>query len=105
MPSLRVEKIHRVPSVMGIFHRKHRESATPLEDAAEDNASSSPHVFRGAPDLAGAGSSAMLNDAAQMVDNGDGDAVSRKRHRADANLEDDSAESQLINEERRQEEY
>jgi hypothetical protein len=47
----------------------------------------------------------MLNDAAQMVDNGDGNAVSRMRRRAEANLEDDSAETQLINEERRQEEY
>jgi hypothetical protein len=105
MPSLRVGKLHQVPSIMGIFHRKHRESATPLEDAAEDEASSPHHVFRGTPDLAGSGSSAMLNDAAQMVDSGDGNAVSRKRHRAEANLEDDSAETQLINEERRQEEY
>jgi hypothetical protein len=31
--------------------------------------------------------------------------LSRKRHRAEANLEDDYAETQLINEERRREEY
>ena len=90
---------------MGIFHRKRRESATPLEDFAEDDASSPHHVFRGTPDLAGSGSSAMLNDAAQMVDNAEDGSIGRKRHRAEADLEDDSAETQLINEERRSEEY
>jgi hypothetical protein len=47
----------------------------------------------------------MLNDAAQMVDNAEDGSIGRKRHRAEADLEDDSAETQLINEERRSEEY
>ena len=47
----------------------------------------------------------MLNGAGLVGDNAEGDPLSRKRHRAEANPEDDYAESQLINEERRQEEY
>jgi len=90
---------------MGIFRRKLRESATPLEDIAEDEAATPKRGFRGVPDLTGDSSSAMLNGAGLVGDNAEGDPLSRKRHRAEANPEDDYAESQLINEERRQEEY
>lgn len=98
----RIAWLDELRSGMGIFRKSHRESATPLEDAAEDEAAS-PH-FRAAPDLTGSGFSSMLNGATETVDNAD-DPLSRKRHRAEANPEDDYAETELINEERRSEEY
>jgi hypothetical protein len=90
---------------MGIFRKKHRESATPLEDVAEDDAATPGHGFRGAPNLTGAGLNAAFDGAAEMERNPESDPLSRKRHRAEANLEDDYAETQLINEERPREEY
>ena len=65
---------------MGLFHRKRRDSATPLEDIAEDDVASSRGGFRGDP-------------------------ISRQEARVEADHEDDSAEEQLIDEERRREEY
>jgi hypothetical protein len=90
---------------MGIFRRKHRESATPPEDVAEDEAATPHRGFRGVPDMTGSGFSALGGSAVEISDNAEGDPISRQRNRAEANPEDDQAETQLIDEERRREEY
>jgi hypothetical protein len=90
---------------MGLFRRRHRESATPVEDAAEGEVASPHQVFQGTPNLTGSGSSSILGEAAILGVAPQSDPISRERNRADADLEDDGAETQLINEERHREEY
>lgn len=56
--------------------------------------------------MTGAGSSRLLGDGTMEIsDNAEGDPLSRQRNRAEANLEDDNAETQLIEDERRREEH
>ncbi len=93
--------MREVPSVMGFFRKKHRESAMPLEDVAEDEGATPHRGFKGFPNLTG--SSPVPESIALM--GADTDPLSRKRNRAEADPEDDSAESQLIDEERHREQY
>jgi hypothetical protein len=85
---------------MAIFRRKRRKSATPYEDDGELSSAKS-RELRGAPDLSGAGFSGVLNAAVEVNRKTDDDPLSRRRNRAEANPEDDNAEAQLIEEERR----
>ena len=86
---------------MGFFRKRHRESATPLEDAAEDDGAKPHRGFQGFPNFI---DSSRLPDGVALM-GAETDPTSRKRNRAEADPEDDSAESQLVDEERRHEEY
>jgi hypothetical protein len=55
--------------------------------------------------MTGAGFSTLSDGAMEISDNAEGDPISRKRNRAEADPEDDTAEALLIDEERRREEY
>ena len=43
--------MREVPSVMGFFRKKHRESASRLEDVAEDEGATPHRGFKGFPNL------------------------------------------------------
>lgn len=76
-----------------------------MEDVAEDEGATPHRGFRGVPDMTGAGFSTLSDGAMEISDNAEGDPISRKRNRAEADPEDDTAEALLIDEERRREEY
>ena len=86
---------------MGIFRKRHRESADPSEDVAEEDGATPHRGSQGFPTFT---ESSRLSDDAGLIGD-EADPLSRKRNRADADPEDDTAESQLIDEERRREEY
>jgi hypothetical protein len=86
---------------MGFFRKKHRESADPSEDVAEEDGATPHRGSQGFPTFT---ESSRLPDGAGLMGD-EADPLSRKRNRADADPEDDTAESQLIDEERRREEY
>jgi hypothetical protein len=86
---------------MGFFRKKHRESADPSEDAAEEDGAT-PH--RGSQSFPTFTESSRLPDGVGLM-GAETDPLSRNRNRADADPENDAAESLLIDEERRREEY